>query len=166
MPAAFYADYIHDLSALIEQVDTRPDDFRTLDVHIELAHKGMLFVYETTKRKGQTDSIYYARAANTGTSKQISQKTAYEAVHAFMRLGQFIALTGKQATGADATGGREEYPSCAAAISYRKTGMPDTRSMKMIFLGFTEEEQALAHGEAADVVKTRPYSSERVWEWK
>lgn len=166
MPAALYSDYMDDLRALIEQIDGRPDDFRTLDVHIELAHKGMLFVYETKKGKGQTDSIYYARMASSGANKQISQKTAFDAVSAFMKLGQFVALTGEKTSGDGAIAGREEHPSCAVAISYRKTGMPSKRSMKMIFLGFPDDEAALAQGEAGDIVTARPHGSERVWEWK
>lgn len=159
MPAALYSDYIDDLRGLFEEIDNSPDNFRTFDVHIELAHKGMLFVYEIRKKKGQTDSIYYARMASTGASKQISQKTAYDAVVAFMRHGQFIALTGEQSEMA-------EFPSCAAAISYRKTGMPDTRSMKMIFLGFAGDDEAAALGSQFDAVATRPYRSSRVWEWQ
>lgn len=38
--------------------------------------------------------------------------------------------------------------------------------MKMIFLGFASDKQALGYGEAAGVIGARPYGSDRVWEWK
>ena len=167
MTAALYSDYMKELNGLFEEIDTRLENFRTLDVHIELAHRGMLFVYETRKKMGQTDSIYYARMARTGTNKQVSQMAAYDAVTAFMRFGQFMALTGQ---GDDVAPVDREYPSCAFAIAYRKTGMEKATSMKMIFLGFTSDADALANAEIlkADValIGTRPFLSDRVWEWK
>jgi len=170
MTAALFADYVKDLKVLLDEINAVPETFRSFDLHIDLAHKGLLFVYETKRKLGQTDSIYYARMAKTGANKQVSQKTAYDAVSAFFGLGQFVALTGDFA---DATTGKgvmveSEYPSCAIAFGYRKTGMPKAVSMRMIFLGFTGDADALAHAadEPSTLVGTRPFQSERVWEWK
>ena len=166
MTAADYADYMQDLRALLEEIDTRPENFRTLDVHIELAHKGMLFVYETRKKMGETDSIYYARMARTGANKQVSQKTAYDAIAAFTRLNQFVALTGANNDASPI----DDHPSCAFSIEFRRTGMEKKTSTRMIFLGFTNIADARTYSESAEgderLISDRPFRSDRVWEWK
>ncbi len=172
MTAALFADYAKDLKVLLDEIDTKPENFRSFDLHIDLAHRGLLFVYETRRQKGQTDSIYYARMAKTGANKQVSQKTAYDAVSAFLGHAQFLALTGDfaGAEGAEGTTVEGDYPTCAVAFTYRRTGMEKARSMRMILLGFASDEEAQAH--AATVADTptfasrRPLLSERVWEWK
>lgn len=172
MTAAFFADYAKDLKVLLDEIDATPENFRSFDLHIDLAHKDLLFVYETKRRLGQTDSIYYARMAKTGANKQLSQKTAYEAVSAFFRLGQFIALTGdfSQAEAGEGASVEGDHPTCAVAFTYRKTGMPKAASMKMIFIGFGSDGEALAHGQrlpaAPILASSRPFRSTRVWEWK
>lgn len=170
MTAAFFADYVKDLKILFDAIDATPETFRSFDLHIDLAHKDLLFVYETKRKLGQTDSIYYARMAKTGANKQVSQQTAYQAVSAFFGLAQFVALTAGSATGGEGAAVDGELPSCAVAFTYRKTGMPKAASMRMIFLGFGSDSDALAHagsvGGTSTLVATRPFRSERVWEWK
>ncbi|MGA1801467.1 hypothetical protein [Rhizobium sp. HT1-10] len=172
MTAALFADYVTDLKVLLDEIDSTPENFRSFDLHIDLAHKGLLFVYETRRKLGQTDSIYYARMAKTGANKQVSQKTAYDAVSAFLGLGQFLALSGNftGADGAEGTTVEGDYPTCAIAFTYRRTGMPKARSMRLIFLGFSTDEAAVAHAErVADtptLIDMRPFHSDRVWEWK
>lgn len=116
---AFYADYIANLRALLSELDRRPERFQTFDVRLELVAGGSLFVYETKRRKGQTDRMYYGRSA-TGASQQISQASAFLAIDRFFSLGQFLALT-------RVTNGRSgssvidtRYPHCAVNFSYRK----------------------------------------------
>ena len=171
MKAAFFADYVKDLKVLLDEIDAAPENFRSYDLHIDLAHKGLLFVYETKRRLGQTDSIYYARMAKTGVNKQVSQTTAYDAVSAFLSLGQFAALTGDFADATAAAGATvdADYPTCAVAFTYRRTGMAKAASMRMIFLGFGSDSEVLAHAQtaaASTLVATRPFYSKRVWEWK
>ena len=67
MMAALYADYVADLRTLFGELDRRPDLFQTFDVRLELAAAGGLVVYETKRRKGQTDSLYYGRTATGAT---------------------------------------------------------------------------------------------------
>lgn len=172
MKAVLFADYVKDLKVLLDEIDTTPGNFRSFDLHIDLAHKGLLFVYETRRKLGQTDSIYYARMAKTGANKQVSQKTAYDAVSAFLGLGEFLALTGNfaGADGAEGTVVDGDHPTCAIAFTYRRTGMPKARSMRLIFLGFSTGEAAMAHAQAAadtpTLIEKRPFHSDRVWEWK
>lgn len=171
MTAALFADCVKDLKILLDEIDAAPENFRSFDLHIDLAHKGLLFVYETKRLRGQTDSIYYARMAKTGVNKQVSQKTAYDAISAFLGLGQFVALTGDFAAATDGKGAavEGEFPSCAVAFTYRRTGMPKAMSMRMIFLGFGSDAEALAHANAVaatSLVSTRPFLSKRIWEWK
>jgi hypothetical protein len=169
MTAAFFADYARDLKVLLDEIDATPENFRSFDLHIDLAHKDLLFVYETKRRLGQTDSIYYGRMAKTGANKQLSQKTAYDAVSAFFRLGQFLALTGDFPQAGEGASVDGDHPSCALAFTYRRTGMPKAASMRMIFLGFGSDGEAVAHAQsvsAATLVGVRPFRSTRVWEWK
>lgn len=169
MTAAFFADYMKDLKILLDEIDAAPEKFRSFDLHIDLAHRGLLFVYESRRRQAQTDSIYYARMASTGANKQVSQKTAYDAVSAFFRHGEFLALTGDFSVAAGEGDGIEgDHPSCAIAFTYRRTGMRKAQSMRMIFLGFRSDSDALAHAQAASstLVGARPFQSDRVWEWK
>jgi hypothetical protein len=172
MTAALFADCVNDLKILLDEINATPEKFRSFDLHIDLAHKDLLFVYETKRRLGQTDSIYYARMAKTGANKQVSQQTAYGAVSAFFGLAQFLALTAEKGSAEAGEGATidGDHPSCAVAFTYRRTGMPKAASMRMIFLGFGSEDEALAHaGRVADpsvLVGTRPWHSQRVWEWK
>ncbi|MBO9098173.1 MULTISPECIES: hypothetical protein [unclassified Rhizobium] len=172
MTAAFFADYAKDLKVLLDEIDTAPENFRSFDLHIDLAHRGLLFVYETRRKMGQTDSIYYARMAKTGASKQISQKTANDAVSGFFRHGQFLALTGEfaGADGAEGTTVEGDHPTCAIAFTYRRTGMEKAMSMRLIFLGFSTDDGAMAYAttvaDTPTLAVSRPFRSARVWEWK
>ncbi|MDR6757136.1 hypothetical protein J2Y48_002432 [Mycoplana sp. BE70] len=166
---ALYADYIANLRALFSELDRRPEDFQTFNVRLELAAAGGLIVYETTRRKGQTDSLYYGRSA-AGANQQISQGSAFSAIDRFFALGQFLALTVE-------TNGRKgssvidaRYPHCAVNFSYRKKGQPVTRSMLMVFIGFNDEADALQFAAAtinsSALVAERPHYMERSYEWK
>jgi hypothetical protein len=172
MTAALFADYVNDLKILLDKINATPEKFRSFDLHIDLVHKGLLFVYETKRKLGQTDSIYYARMAKTGANKQVSQQTAYGAVSAFFGLAQFLALTGDSGSAQTVEGATidGDHPSCAVAFTYRRTGMPKAASMRMIFLGFGSDGEALAHaesvGQTSTLVGKRPWHSQRVWEWK
>lgn len=165
---AFYADYIANLRALFSELDRRAERFQTFDVRLELVAGGSLFVYETKRRKGQTDRIYYGRSA-TGASHQISQASAFLAIDRFFSLGQFLALT-------RVTNGRSgssvidtRYPHCAVNFSYRKKGQPVARSMLMVFMGFNDLADAQQYAETTEpsvLVAERPHYTERCYEWK
>lgn len=165
MTVSLYADYIADLRALFSDLDRSPDLFQTLDVHLELAAAGSLIVYETKRRKGQTDSLYYGRPAEAGSNRQISQATAFAAIDRFLALGQFIALTGEAGRTLDT-----QYPHCAVNFSYRKKGQPVARSMLMVFVGFDDDADASRYIAATDdpaaFVSERPYMAAKAYEWK
>lgn len=172
MTVALYADYVADLRTLFQEFDQRSELFQSFEVRFELAAAGGLVVYETKRRKGQTDSLYYGRTA-TGANQQISQATAFAAIDRFLALGQFLALA--DASRANGEGPRPramdaQYPHCAVNFSYRKKGQPAAKAMLMVFIGFNDEADALHYLSASDdpshVVAERPYRSARAYEWK
>ncbi len=170
MTVALYADYIVDLRTLFSELDSSPELFQSVAVHLELAVAGSLVVYETKRRKGQTDSLFYGRPTVADANRQISQATAFAAIDRFLSLGQFIALT-TEANGA-ASGRTLDagYPHCAVNFSYRKKGQPSARSMLMVFVGFNDEADALQYVSAAEdrsaFVMERPCRGAKAYEWK
>jgi hypothetical protein len=166
MRVGLYADYVTDLRALFAELDRHPDIFQSFDARLELAAAGGLVVYETKRRKGQTDSLYYGRSAATGANQQISQAASFAAIDRFFALGQFIALTG---TGTQTRPLDGQYPHCAVNFSYRKKGQPKARSMLMVFIGLNDEADALAYVAASEdasiFVAERPHRGERAYEW-
>lgn len=175
MKAALYADYIADLRALFTELDRRPERFQTFNVRLELAAAGSVMVYETRRGKGQIDSLYYGRSADTGANQQITQTSAFSAMDRFFALGQFLALTGqadsrRPSDGSRAAAVNAQYPHCAVNFSYRKKGQPVARAMLMVFIGFNDEADANQYvSTSSDIVvleDQRPYRSERCFEWK
>lgn len=175
MSVEFYADYVRPLRALFAELDQHPERFQTYDVHIELAASGKLVVYETKRRKGQTDSLYYGRSGPGDSPRQIAQQTAFAAIDHFMALSQFLAFNGKleKLKGEDAaetlTIGAQ-YPSCAVSFAYRKKGQPKAKAMFMIFVGFNDDQDAEQYvAKIADptiLVDSRPLRGDKVYEWK
>lgn len=167
MTSAFYADYIADLQTLLEQVDGASDHLQTFDVHIELAAAGSLIVYESKRRKGLTDSLFYGRPKGSASNQKISQATAFNAVSRFFSLGQFLALTDKAS---EALRLNDDFPHCAVKFSFRKKGNPKAQSMVMVFIGFNDDADALAYAQSIDppdmLVTARPYQGKRAHEWK
>ena len=171
MNIARYADYIGNLRTLFVELDQHPERFQTFEVHIELAVGAEHLVYETRRRKGQTDSLYYGRSGGGGKNRQVSQAVAFTAVDSFFSLGQFLALTGQQdGDGSGQTSVDSQYPHCAVAFSYRKKGQPETRSMLMVFVGLTDEDDALrcisSVADGSIFVGERPYHAAKIHEWK
>ena len=62
MTASSYADYVKELRAVLADLVSQPDRYQTFSLHVELVMESNLLVYETGKRKGQTDTIAYFRA--------------------------------------------------------------------------------------------------------
>lgn len=170
MTVALYSDYIADLRTLFSELDSSPELFQSVAVHLELAVAGSLVVYETKRRKGQTDSLFYGRPTAADTNRQISQATAFAAIDRFLSLGQFIALTAEAGGAASGRTLNAGYPHCAANFSYRKKGHPAARSMLMVFVGFNDEADALQYVSASEdptaFVAERPYRSAKAYEWK
>lgn len=167
MTPAFYADYVANLRALFQDLDQSTEQYQTFEVHIELAAAGSLIVYESKRRKGLTDSLFYGRAKDGASNQKISQATAFKAIDRFFSLGQFLALTDDAS---DAPRLNEEFPHCAVKFSYRKKGHPKTRSTVMVFIGFNDDADALNHAQSgnanATLVATRPLQGKHVYEWK
>jgi hypothetical protein len=172
MNVSRYADYIGDLRALFAELDRRSERFQTYHVRLELVAAGSLVVYETKRRKGQTDSLYYGRSAATGQNQQISQAAAFSAIDRFFALGQFVALTDQPAAGrgSQVRSVNAQYPHCAVNFSYRKKGQAVARSMLMVFVGFNDETDALEFSAMRDepwtFVTQRPYYTAKSHEWK
>lgn len=172
MHVARFADYIGDLRPLFSELDRRSERFQTFDVRLELVAAGSLVVYETKRRKGQTDSLYYGRSAATGQNQQISQAAAFSAIDRFFALGQFVALTDQAEAGRASQGlsVNAQYPHCAVNFSYRKKGQAVARSMLMVFIGFNDETDALEFLSKADepraFVAHRPHHTAKSHEWK
>ncbi|SMD20117.1 hypothetical protein [Rhizobium sp. RU36D] len=173
MTVALYADYIADLRDIIAELDGHPERFQTYSLHVAVTAAGSLIVYETKRRRGQIDSIYYGRPAGAQSNRQVSQATAFAAIERFFGLGQFVALkaeAGSQDVGATGLAVQADYPYCAVNFTYRKKGQPDTRSMMMIFIGFNDDADAFSYaamaGTASPLVSERPHRSERLFEWK
>jgi hypothetical protein len=164
MTVSFYADYIAELRTLFAELNNESDLFQTLDVHIELIAAGSLVVYETKRRKGQTDTLFYGRPAEATSNRQISRETASAAITHFLSLGQFIALTGQTRQPLEM-----QYPHCAVNFSYRKKGQSAGRSMLMVFVGFNDDADASAYAASANdpaaFVSARPYHTSKAYEW-
>ncbi len=174
MPVEFYADYVRPLRALLAELDQHPERFQTYDVHIELAASGKLIVYETKRRKGQTDSLYYGRSGPGDSPRQIAQATAFATIDHFMALDQFLAFNGnlenlKGEGAVEALTIGSQYPSCAVRFAYRKKGQAKAMSMFMIFVGFNDDQDAdeyvakIAH--PSILVDSRPLRADKVYEW-
>ena len=174
MPVEFYADYMRDLRALLAELDQQPERFQTYDVHIELAAAGKLVVYETRRRKGQTDSLYYGRSGTNESPRRMTQATAFAAIDHFMGLSQFLAFSGhvddlKDKNATDALPIGAQYPSCAVSFAYRKKGQPKARAMFMIFVGFNDDQDAERYAaglaDPSVLVSSRPLRTGKICEW-
>jgi hypothetical protein len=172
MTVALYADYVAGLRALFAELDQHPERFQTFDVRLELAAAGSLVVYETKRRRGQTDSLYYGRSVETGANRQISREAAFAAMDRFFALGQFVALAHAPEAGEGGEPSRAvdaQYPHCAVNFSYRGKGQPAARSMLMVFVGFNDEADALhyvsAAGNPSRFVTARPCRAVTFHEW-
>lgn len=172
MAVAFYADYIADLRGLFTQLDRHPELFQTFEVRLELAAAGSVIVYETKRRRGQTDSLYYGRSAD-GANQKVAQSSAFSAMDRFFALGQFVALTdpvdgAHSGKGAQAAVVNARYPHCAVNFSYRKKGEPVARAM--VFVGFNDDADADEYvseaGNGIVLESEQPYRAARLHEWK
>lgn len=175
MPVEFYAGYMRDLRVLFAELDSEPERFQTYDVHIELAAAGKLVVYETRRRKGQTDSLYYGRSGTNESPRRMTQATAFAAIDHFMGLSQFLAFNGhvdylKDKNTTDALPIGAQYPSCAVSFAYRKKGQPKARAMFMIFVGFNDDQDAERYAASLSdpsvLVSSRPLRTGKIYEWK
>ena len=166
MPA-FYADLTAELRALLTELDRQPELFQTFHVHLELAASGGLVVYEMKRAKGVTDSLFWGRAPSATENRQITQAFAFAAMDRFFSLGEFLALSDDLPAG---TVLDETYPCCAVRFAYRKKGSPKARSLSMVFIGFNDEGDALAYGDAnaatVPLVVARPLAGDKLHEWR
>jgi hypothetical protein len=163
MTASSYADYVKELREVLADLVSQPDRYQTFSLHVELVMGSNLLVYETGKRKGQTDSIAYFRAPS-GDSP-VAPEAAYERVQAFLAMQDHIALSGNPMINLN-----EEYPHAVINIEHRARGAEFRKSMQMILVGVNDADDAAAYAAAAGVpsalVSIRPHRSARLWEWK
>lgn len=163
MIASLYADYVQNLKAALNDLFERPDRYQTFDLHIELAMGAALLVYETKRQKGRTDTIAYARTPKGNV--QVSPELAQQSLSSFLTMREHIALTGEPMISLN-----ENYPHAVISFEHRARGAPLTNSMKMIFVGVNDAEDAGQYveitGEPTAIVTTRPHHSKTLWEWK
>jgi hypothetical protein len=163
MTASRYTDYIQDLKAALDDLHGNSDRYQTFDLHAELAMGANLLVYETRKRKGQIDTMAYARTP--AGNKPIAPDMARDRVLSFLAMQEHIALTGDPMISLN-----EEYPHAVISFEHRVKGAALKKSMKMIFAGVNDAEDAAryvtAAGNPAAIVSARPHSSKKLWEWK
>jgi hypothetical protein len=175
MTAAFYRDYIVDLTLRIDDLHTDPDRYQTYDLTMELLAQRNLVSYTMKRQRGQTDSLFYRRDTTNDQGAQLQQHTAFKLFAGFFGLGQFLASTGRT-DGLGEQGFAEtltadwHYPTCAVHFTYRKKGHPQTSSMKMLFVGLNGDDDAAAYQRMLAredlLVQDRPFSSPVLWEWK
>lgn len=162
MTASFYADYVRDVAKVFADLHEQPARFQSYEVHIELKVADTLVVYDTKRRRGVVDSIYYTR--RPAGDHQISPDTAYKNISAFFKLGQHIGLSGEPMV--ELVG---DYPFLAMNIAFRRLGGVRTRSTKMILVGLNDDADAMRYAaflpEKA-LISQRPYRSSIVWEWE
>jgi len=93
----------------------------------------------------------------------------------FFALGQFLAIAGTATEQSEAEftnliTAEWTYPVCAVAFSYRKKGQPQAQSMKMLFVGLNNDEDAELYTRALNqpalFVGRRPFVTQQLWEWK
>ncbi|MBW9052453.1 hypothetical protein [Rhizobium mesosinicum] len=163
MIASLYADYVQDLKARLDDLFERPARYQTFDLHVELAMGAALLVHETKRQKGQTDRIAYARTPKGNV--QVSPELAQQRISSFLTMQGHIALTGEPMIGLN-----QEYPHAVISFEHRARGAPLKSSMKMIFVGVNDPDDARRYvqmtGEPAAIVTVRPHHSKRLWEWK
>jgi len=163
MTASSYADYVKELRAVLADLVSQPDRYQTFSLHVELVMESNLLVYETGKRKGQTDTIAYFRAPSG--DRPVAPDGAYERVQAFLAMQDHIALSGDPMINLN-----EDYPHAVINIEHRARGAAFRKSMKMIFVGVNDADDAAAYTAAAGVpsalVSVRPHRSAWLWEWK
>jgi hypothetical protein len=167
MPPALHTDLTAALRPLLTELHHTPDLFQTWDAHLELVAAGGLVVVKSKRAKGLVDSLFWGRAPGSSENRQLPEATAFAAIDRFLGLGAHLALSDALPEG---TVLDEAYPHCAVKLSYRKKGAPKARSLSMIFIGFNDEADALAHaaraGETLPLVTARPLVGEKLHEWR
>lgn len=163
MTAASYSDYALELKGTLDDLMERPERYQTFALHAELAMKGNLLVLEATRRKAQTDMIAYARVKEATT--QVSPQSAFHRLSSFLTMQHHIALSGEPMLDLP-----DEYPHAVITLELRARGAALRSSMKMIFVGVDDYDDAARYadllGDIRAVVTSRPHRSSKLWEWK
>jgi hypothetical protein len=175
MNIAFYKDYVTDLKKRIDDLRENPDDFQVYDLQMEILVRKAQISYALSRHKGQSDSLFYMNDTVSGKRSQLGDDVAFGMFGHFFALGQFLAVAGK-ATDLSETDFTNLltadwlYPVCAVGFSFRKKGQPAVKSMKMLFVGLNNDEDAASYTKALNqagfIVDRRPFTSEQLWEWK
>lgn len=167
-----YKTYVADLKNRIDDLVANEADYQVFDLTFELSVSKVLMVGKMSRKKSQTDTLFYATDFKSGARSKVSDATAITAFYQFADLGQFLAI-GDTPTG-PATGEAftmdGKFPMCAVEFRYRKKGQEKAQSTKMILIGFNDD------ADASDYAETMPYqhmlvdapllSTSKVWDWK
>jgi hypothetical protein len=175
MEIAFYKDYVVDLKKQIDDLRENRDDFQVYDLQMEILVRKAQISYALSRHKGVSDSLFCVNDTASGKRSQMKEDVAFGMFTRFFTLGQFVAVAGK----ASDLGESEFtelltvdwiYPVCAVGFSLRKKGHPTLKSMRMLFVGLNNDEDAASYISALDdpglIVAHRPYVSPALWEWK
>jgi hypothetical protein len=92
MTPSLFADYVAELTALVERLHEHAEQFQVIDLPVGLAMGSSFLVLEIKKRKGLVDEIAYAQTAERNA--QVAPALAYDRVEAFLAMPDHIALTG------------------------------------------------------------------------
>ena len=175
METAFYKDYVADLKQRIDDLHQNPDDFQVYDLQMEILVRKAQVSYALSRRKGQSDGLFFVNDTSSGKRSQLGQDVALKMFDHFFALGQFLAIAGTATEQSEAEftnliTAEWTYPVCAVAFSYRKKGQPQAQSMKMLFVGLNNDEDAELYTRALNqpalFVGRRPFVAQQLWEWK
>jgi hypothetical protein len=175
MEMMFFKDYVVDLKKQIDDLRENPDEFQVYDLQMEILVKKAQISYALSRHKGQNDSLFYMNDTASGKRSQLKEDVAFGMFQHFFALGQFLAVAG-QAT--DLSEGEFTnlltvgwtYPVCAVGFSFRKKGQPTAQSMKMLFIGLNNDEDAATYTQRLNqpgfIISRRPFATRQLWEWK
>jgi hypothetical protein len=175
MEIAFYKDYVASLKQQIDELRGNRDAFQVYDLQMEILVRKAQISYALSRHKGVIDSLFYMNDTVSGKRSQMEDDVAFGMFAHFFALGQFLAVAGK-ATDLGESESTElltadwKYPVCAVGFAFRKKGHPTLRSMKMLFVGLNDDEDAARYVSALNdpefIVARRPFMTPTLWEWK
>ena len=175
MEIAYYKDYVVHLKRQIDDLRENLDEFQVYNLQMEILVRRVQISYARSRHKGQNDSLFYMNDTASGKRSQVNEDVAFGMFEHFFALGQFLAVAGE----ATDLGEGEftslltvdwTYPVCAVGFSYRKKGQSTAQSMKMLFIGLNNDDDAANYtrslGQPGFIVSRRPFATRQLWDWK
>jgi hypothetical protein len=173
MTPFLYNDLVRQLKTDLTDFRSHLADFQAYDLAMEMMVQETFVSYSQKRKKGEEDSLFYRRDMVSGSGAQLEEETAFKLFNHFISLPQHIAITPNSMNLssvdlAEVVTIQWQFPVCAVQFSYRKKGAPKTVSMKMVFVGLNDENEALSYLERSTrpewIVMERPLRSTAFWE--